>query len=169
MPFRARTTKRRPRAPHRARAPPPSPVVTANRLLACSAIVGQLRGGSSRRSSAISLTICRSCRRRLAANTRSKTGQQPLLLLDIAYKPGTEYHIGRLPDLLDVATGSQPVRGPDDYTIGFATLRGDQAAAADKIDRITVTVSPTFARRNPAALTEFASLLPDGRVTVTVA
>lgn len=113
--------------------------------------------------------LWKSVRESPSANTRSKTGQQPLMLLDIAYKPGTEYHIGRLPDLLDVATGSQPVRGPDDYTIGFATLRGDLAAAADKIDRITVTVSPTFARRNPAALTEFASLLPDGRVTVTVA
>ncbi len=115
--------------------------------------------------------LWKSVRESPSANTRSKAGQQPLLLIDIVYKPDTEYHIGRLTDLLGVETSGDPrnIRGPDDYQILFGNLLEDLTSAIDKIDRIAITTSIEFSRRYAAVFTGIQELMPGGSVTITVA
>lgn len=98
-------------------------------------------------------TLWKSVRESPSANTRSKTGQQPLLLLSVTYAPGSEYHIGRLADrvgLLSDATSLTDIRGPEDYRLEFDPLLDALTAAAEKIDRIEVWAALPFIQGNRA-------------------
>lgn len=63
---------------------------------------------------------------RSAANTRTKRGQMPHLLIDVKYEPDKEFQFGRLQDYihLDAANGKaeKAWSSPDDYKVNLKTL-----------------------------------------------
>lgn len=63
---------------------------------------------------------------RSAANTRTKRGQMPHLLIDVEYKPGEEFQFGRLHDYvrLDAVNGKVEKAWslPEDYKVNLSTL-----------------------------------------------
>ncbi|MFA7121803.1 MAG: type I-B CRISPR-associated protein Cas7/Csh2 [Bacilli bacterium] len=108
-----------------------------------------------------------------SANTRSKTGQRPLLLLNVTYASGTEYHIGRLTDLVRVERPDggdlTDIRGLDDYRIRFEALIDSLVAAKPRIDRIEVWAAPQFLSRYPDLIDSLTARLPETLIVQTQA
>ncbi len=83
---------------------------------------------------------------RTAGNTRSKVGQIPRLLLNIAYKSGEEYQIGRLHDYISlVSQADKPEKEwskPEDYAVDLARLIARLEEQANRIEQISIAYSP---------------------------
>jgi len=115
-------------------------------------------------------TLWKSVRESPSANTRSKTGQQPLFLLSVTYAAGSEYHIGRLADRIELApAGETPLtdlRGPEDYRIGFDPLLAALDDARPRIDQIEVWAAPQFARQYPDLLAGLMERFPGDQLVL---
>lgn len=83
---------------------------------------------------------------RSAGNTRTKAGQVPRLLVNIVYKPGSEFQLGRLLDyaMLSPANGKTPEAwtGPQDYVMDLSLLRDRLGRYAHHVERIEYDKHP---------------------------
>ena len=83
---------------------------------------------------------------RSAGNTRTKAGQVPRLLVNIVYKPGSEFQFGRLLDyvMLSPANGKTPETwtSPLDYVMDLKDLRDRLGRYAHHVDRIEYDKHP---------------------------
>ena len=83
---------------------------------------------------------------RTAGNTRTKAGQVPRLLINIVYKPGSEFQLGRLLDYaaLSPANGKTPETwtGPLDYVMDLSLLRDRLGRYAHHVERIEYDKHP---------------------------
>lgn len=78
------------------------------------------------------------------ANTRSKIGQKPLLLISVEYQDGQDFQIGRLHDFVR-CTSSQPAstwRSPADYTVDLTALCARLENDKSHIQQIRYTIAP---------------------------
>lgn len=88
---------------------------------------------------------------RSAANTRTKVGQSPRLLISIEYRAGSEFQFGTLLDYVKLCPVSGKEEnawaGPADYALDLSRLRERFEGASDKIASVSYQVSPdiTFA------------------------
>jgi CRISPR-associated protein Csh2 len=93
---------------------------------------------------------------RAAANTRTKRGQVPRLLLSVVYKPGNEFQFGNLADYVKLAarTGRAPEEwaSPDDYTLDVSRLVERLGQQAARISRLEICVSPDVQLSAPLAV-----------------
>ncbi len=81
---------------------------------------------------------------RSAANTRSKTGQVPRLLINISYKEGHEFQFGNLLDYVkpDGDADARNWSSPHDYTLDLSLLRQRLEQFAHHIDKVSYCLSP---------------------------
>jgi CRISPR-associated protein Csh2 len=84
---------------------------------------------------------------RSAGNTRTKAGQVPRLLVNVVYKPGTEFQLGRMLDYvrLEAADGQKAPEswtGPMDYVADLSLLRDRLEGYAHHIERVEYDRSP---------------------------
>lgn len=84
---------------------------------------------------------------RSAANTRTKRGQVPRLLLSVVYKPGQEFQFGNLADYVRLTgvkadVGEESWASPDDYLVDLSRLRERLLPQAARIERVEYCVSP---------------------------
>lgn len=90
---------------------------------------------------------------RTAGNTRSKVGQIPRLLLNITYKSGEEYQMGRLHDYVRlVPQGNKPEKEwsqPEDYFIDMGRLITCIEGQAKRVEQISIAYSPDIAFNHP--------------------
>src|SRR5262249_17949266 len=98
---------------------------------------------------------------RAAANTRTKRGQVPRLLLGVVYKPGNEFQFGNLADYVSLnARADREGRlkpqeewsSPDDYTIDVSRLLERLGQQAARIARLEVCQSPDIILSAPLSL-----------------
>jgi CRISPR-associated protein Csh2 len=80
------------------------------------------------------------------ANTRTKVGQVPHLLLSIEYQPGEEFQFGRLHDYikLNATTGKEEKAwsSPEDYQVDLSMLYSRIKMREEKILKIRYALSP---------------------------
>lgn len=90
---------------------------------------------------------------RAAGNTRSKVGQIPRLLINIAYKSGEEYQIGRLHDYVRlVPQGDKPEKEwsqPEDYVIDLGRFITCIEGQAKRVEQISIAYSPDITFSHP--------------------
>lgn len=84
---------------------------------------------------------------RSAANTRTKVGQVPRLLVSIDYKPGIEFQFGNLIDYvrpLKSSAGKEPREwaSPDDYLLDLSRLRQRIDSQKGKTNKVRYELSP---------------------------
>jgi CRISPR-associated protein Csh2 len=83
---------------------------------------------------------------RSAANTRTKRGQVPHLLLSVEYKTGEEFQFGRLSDYISLAPRNGKAEAewssPDDYVIDLSVLAQRLSAQMPRVQRIRYCISP---------------------------
>jgi CRISPR-associated protein Csh2 len=83
---------------------------------------------------------------RSAANTRTKRGQVPHLLLSVEYKPGQEFQFGRLSDYVRLSPrNGKPEMdwsSPEDYAIDLSVLAERLSAQMSRMHRIRYCFSP---------------------------
>ncbi|MBF0499821.1 MAG: type I CRISPR-associated protein Cas7 [Candidatus Riflebacteria bacterium] len=83
---------------------------------------------------------------RVAANTRTKRGQMPHLLIDVKYKPGNEFQYGRLHEYLRLEPiGDKPEKAwssPQDYRINMRKLVERLIAQDNRIEEVRFSKSP---------------------------
>jgi CRISPR-associated protein Csh2 len=88
---------------------------------------------------------------RSAANTRTKRGQVPRMLLNVVYKPGNEFQFGNLADyvkLMGRADKEGHVKqqlewsSPNDYTIDVSRLLERLGQQAKRIAKLEICLSP---------------------------
>jgi CRISPR-associated protein Csh2 len=83
---------------------------------------------------------------RSSANTRSKVGQIPHLLISIEYKKGEEFQFGRLHDYvrLETTTGKEEKEwsSPEDFQVDLSKLLERIGEQKERIDRICYAQSP---------------------------
>ncbi len=84
---------------------------------------------------------------RSAANTRTKRGQVPHLLLSVEYKTGQEFQFGRLSDYVRLSARNGKEQqldwaSPDDFRIDITTLSQRIKTQLPRIARIRYCVSP---------------------------
>lgn len=93
---------------------------------------------------------------RAAANTRSKRGQVPRLMLSVVYRPGQEFQFGNLTDYVKpiARTGKKPEEwsSPEDYTLDVSILIERLTAQALRIARLEVCLSPDVALSAPLTI-----------------
>ncbi len=78
---------------------------------------------------------------RSAGNTRTKAGQVPRLLVNVVYKPGSEFQLGRMLDYVelesvDLAKPQTSWTGPQDYTVNLLRLRNHLERYSHHVERI---------------------------------
>jgi CRISPR-associated protein Csh2 len=81
---------------------------------------------------------------RSAANTRSKTGQVPRLLVNISYKAGHEFQFGNLLDYVKLQ-GEGDARNwsnPQDYTLDLSLLCQRLKDFDHHIEKVSYCLSP---------------------------
>jgi CRISPR-associated protein Csh2 len=98
---------------------------------------------------------------RAAANTRTKRGQVPRLLLGVVYKPGSEFQFGNLIDYLKLTARADKEghvkqqhewSSPDDYTIDVSRLLERLGQQAKRIAKLEVCLSPDVTLSAPLAV-----------------
>jgi CRISPR-associated protein Csh2 len=113
---------------------------------------------------------------RSAGNTRTKAGQVPRLLVNVVYKPGSEFQLGRMLDYIelesvDLAKPQTSWTGPQDYTVNLSRLRNHLERYSHHVERIEwdrnadVQLTPddeNFFKAN-ASLLDFDGLGENGR------
>lgn len=93
---------------------------------------------------------------RSAANTRTKLGQIPRLLISVEYKPDEEFQIGRLHDFVKLITANGKKEKdwafPEDYRIDLGKLvqRLDEQSARIKQVRFEASPDIDFAQKLPS-------------------
>jgi len=94
---------------------------------------------------------------RSAANTRTKVGQIPHLLISVEYKPGEEFQFGRLHDYVSLsAVGDKEEKAwssPADYRMNLSMLLDRIAGQSERIQTVRYALSEDI---------QLASDLPDG-------
>lgn len=82
---------------------------------------------------------------RSAANTRTKRGQVPHLLIDLEYRPGEEFQFGRLQDYVRLeganGKGEKAWSSPDDYKINLKTLLDRLEGQENRIKQVSYVKS----------------------------
>jgi CRISPR-associated protein Csh2 len=78
---------------------------------------------------------------RSAGNTRTKAGQVPRLLVNVVYKPDSEFQLGRMLDHIelepvDLAKPQTSWTEPQDYTVNLSRLRNHLERYSHHIERI---------------------------------
>ena len=78
---------------------------------------------------------------RSAGNTRTKAGQVPRLLVNVVYRPGSEFQLGRMLDYVDLdsvdlAKPETSWAGPQDYVVNLSRLRDHLERYAHHVERI---------------------------------
>jgi len=90
---------------------------------------------------------------RSAANTRTKRGQVPHLLLSVEYQPGEEFQFGRLSDYVKLLPRNGKAElewaAPEDYVVDLSVLLERLAVQMPRIARIRYCVSPDVALSSP--------------------
>lgn len=83
---------------------------------------------------------------RSAANTRTKIGQVPRLLISVEYNPGEEFQFGNLMDYIELQAANdkaeQEWASPRDYRVDLSVLKQRLSAQQSRIARIRMEVSP---------------------------
>ena len=83
---------------------------------------------------------------RAAANTRTKLGQVPRLLISIQFKPGVEFQFGNLSDYVylegKVGKDQNEWASPDDFLLDLSKLQTRLKQHADKIEKVSYCISP---------------------------
>jgi CRISPR-associated protein Csh2 len=83
---------------------------------------------------------------RSAANTRTKRGQVPRLLVSVVYKTGEEFQFGNLCDYIKLETSNGKAEkewsSPDDYRMDVSRLLERLGQQAARIARLEVCLSP---------------------------
>jgi CRISPR-associated protein Csh2 len=83
---------------------------------------------------------------RSAANTRTKRGQIPHLLLSVEYTPGEEFQFGRLSDFVKLSAhnGKPEIdwASPEDYDVDLSVLMERIKTQSPRIQRIRYCASP---------------------------
>jgi CRISPR-associated protein Csh2 len=83
---------------------------------------------------------------RSAANTRTKRGQVPHLLLSVEYKPSEEFQFGRLSDYVKLTPRNGKAEldwaSPDDYILNLSTLFDRLKTQSSRVARIRYCASP---------------------------
>ncbi len=83
---------------------------------------------------------------RSAANTRSKRGQVPRLLISVVYRPKEEFQFGNLCDYVKLhkRNGKEEKEwaSPEDYTMDLALLAERLREQAPRIERLDFSASP---------------------------
>lgn len=86
---------------------------------------------------------------RSSANTRTKRGQVPHLLVSVEYKPGEEFQFGRLSDYVKLSPrngkAEQDWASPEDFTVDLSILAERITLQAPRIARIRYCASPDVA------------------------
>jgi CRISPR-associated protein Csh2 len=83
------------------------------------------------------------------ANTRSKTGQIPRLLLDVTYKPKSEFQFGRLMEYVDLDR-HEGLASPKDYTLDMSRIV-ERLKACLHVEKVRCAAHPDL-KTNPAKL-----------------
>lgn len=100
---------------------------------------------------------------RSAANTRTKVGQVPHLLVSVEYKPGEEFQFGRLNDYVRLAAvGNKEEKAwssPADYCVDLSMLVDRIAGQSDRILTVRYALSKDV---------QLASELPANWVTMNI-
>lgn len=95
------------------------------------------------------------------ANTRSKVGQVPRLLISVEYKKGEEFQFGNLIDYLKLSGKSEKLEkdwsSPEDYTIDLTTFLARLNGQKNRIQTIRYEISPDM-NMNPTIPTEWKPL-----------
>lgn len=78
---------------------------------------------------------------RSAGNTRTKAGQVPRLLVNVVYRPGSEFQLGRMLDYIDLdsvdlAKPETSWTGPQDYVVNLSRPRDHLERYAHHVERI---------------------------------
>lgn len=83
---------------------------------------------------------------RSAGNTRTKVGQAPRLLLNIVYKPESEFQFGDLLNSVRMQGQGEPQTwvGPQDYRLDLSLLQTRLKRFAGNIDTVQYCVDPTL-------------------------
>jgi CRISPR-associated protein Csh2 len=83
---------------------------------------------------------------RSVANTRTKRGQVPHLLLSVEYRPGEEFQFGRLSDFVRLTprNGKPEIdwAAPEDYDVDLSTLMKRIKTQSPRIQRVRYCTSP---------------------------
>lgn len=83
---------------------------------------------------------------RAAANTRTKVGQVPRLLISVEYKPGEEFQFGRLQEYVALRPRQNKDEidwaSPQDYVLDLGVLIERLAGQAERIARVRYALSP---------------------------
>jgi CRISPR-associated protein Csh2 len=83
---------------------------------------------------------------RAAANTRTKRGQVPRLLVGVVYKPGNEFQFGNLVDYVKLTARNGKHQhewaSPDDYVLDVSLLLERLEQQAKRIAKLEVCLSP---------------------------
>ncbi|RMH34855.1 MAG: type I-B CRISPR-associated protein Cas7/Csh2 [Nitrospirae bacterium] len=83
---------------------------------------------------------------RSSANTRTKRGQIPHVLIDVQYNPDQEFQFGRLHDYVELtpANGKEPKAwaSPEDYLVNLGKLINRLAAQSSRIHQVRYCQSP---------------------------
>jgi len=83
---------------------------------------------------------------RSAANTRTKRGQIPHVLLSVEYKPSEEFQFGRLSDYVKLLPKNGKAEldwaSPEDYIIDLSLLAERLSAQTSRMERIRYCFSP---------------------------
>ena len=80
---------------------------------------------------------------RAAANTRTKLGQVPRLLISIQFKPGVEFQFGNLSDYVYLeGKDENEWASPDDFLLDLSKLQTRLKQHADKIEKVSYCISP---------------------------
>lgn len=84
---------------------------------------------------------------RSAANTRTKRGQVPRLLISLVYQPGNEFQFGNLTDYVQLVS-KDPTKqeltwfSPNDYTLDLSRFVQRVQEQAKRLQRIEYCISP---------------------------
>jgi CRISPR-associated protein Csh2 len=93
---------------------------------------------------------------RSAANTRTKRGQVPRLLVSVVYKPNEEFQFGNLCDYIKLKTRNSKAdkewSSPDDYTMDVSRLLERLGQQATRIARLEVCQSPDVTLSAPVTV-----------------
>ena len=83
------------------------------------------------------------------ANTRSKTGQVPRLLLDVTYKSKSEFQFGRLMEYVDL-NRNEGIASPKDFALDMSRLV-ERLTACPHVEKVRCAVHPDL-QTKPADL-----------------
>ncbi len=99
---------------------------------------------------------------RSAANTRTKVGQVPRLLISIEYNPTVEFQFGNLIDYVrpEAATGKQAKEwsSPEDYVINISKLHEHVNRQLSKIKKVRYEISPDITLNETSYLSSWEKL-----------